>query len=111
MAYGNVRFTASLIKTKRIMKKLLLFILLFAGLTGFKHGNNRTITGNVCSKDGGLPLPGVSIIASGIQTGTVTNEVKAWQTHQNNKQAKIKWQFTCDDARVKLLKLYPSINE
>ncbi len=38
-------------------------------------------------------------------------EVKAWQTHRNNKEAKIKWQFTCDDARMKLLKLYPSINE
>jgi len=38
-------------------------------------------------------------------------EVKAWQTHWNNKEAKIKWQFTCDDARVKLLKLSPSIYE
>jgi len=42
---------------------------------------------------------------------TMKKEVKAWQTHRNNKKAKIKWQFTCDDARVKLLKLYPSINE
>ena len=37
------------------------------------------------------------------------SEVDAWQTHRNNKEAKIKWQFTCEDARVKLLKLYPSI--
>lgn len=41
---------------------------------------------------------------------TVTKEVLAWQNHRNNKEAKIKWQFTCDDARIKLLKLYPSIN-
>jgi hypothetical protein len=36
-------------------------------------------------------------------------EVAAWQTHRNNKEAKLKWQFTCEDARIKLLKLYPSI--
>lgn len=37
-------------------------------------------------------------------------EVRAWQNHRNNKQAKIKWQFNCEDARTKLIKLYPSIN-
>jgi len=41
---------------------------------------------------------------------TMKTEAKAWQTYRNNKEAKIKWQFTCGDARVKLLKLYPSIN-
>jgi transposase len=41
---------------------------------------------------------------------TMKREVKAWQIHRNNKEIKIKWQFTCQDARIKLLKLYPSIN-
>lgn len=41
---------------------------------------------------------------------TMKTEVQAWQNHRNNKKAKIRWQFTCDDARVKLLKLYPSIH-
>jgi transposase len=40
---------------------------------------------------------------------TVKEEVKAWQNHRNNKKAKIKWQFTTDQARVKLHRLYPSI--
>jgi ribosomal protein S13 len=40
---------------------------------------------------------------------TMKKEVYAWQTHRNNKEAKIKWQFTCENARVKLLRLYPSI--
>lgn len=40
----------------------------------------------------------------------VKTEVKAWQSHRNNKDAKIKWQFTTKDARVKLHRLYPSIN-
>jgi len=40
---------------------------------------------------------------------TVKTEVKAWQNHRNNKDAKIKWQFTTKDARVKLHQLYPSI--
>jgi hypothetical protein len=41
---------------------------------------------------------------------TVSAEVKAWQNHRNNKDAKIKWQFTTKDARVKLHRLYPSIH-
>lgn len=41
---------------------------------------------------------------------TMKREVKAWQIHRNNKESKIKWQFTYQDARIKLLKLYPSIN-
>jgi len=40
---------------------------------------------------------------------TIKSEVKAWQNHRNNKDAKIKWQFTTKDARVKLHRLYPSI--
>ncbi|KAA6329087.1 hypothetical protein EZS27_022070, partial [termite gut metagenome] len=35
-------------------------------------------------------------------------EVDAWQKHRNNKDAKINWQFTTKDARIKLKKLYPS---
>lgn len=37
-------------------------------------------------------------------------EVKAWQQERNNKEAKIKWQFTNDKARIKLKKLYPTIS-
>ena len=40
---------------------------------------------------------------------TVRAEVKAWQNHRNNKDARIKWQFTTKDASVKLHRLYPSI--
>ena len=36
-------------------------------------------------------------------------EVKAWENHRNNKNAKISWQFTNDQARIKLKRLYPSI--
>lgn len=45
------------------------------------------------------------------EMATMKNEVLAWQQHRNNKIAKINWQFTCVDARVKLIKLYPSIHE
>jgi len=41
---------------------------------------------------------------------TVREEVKAWQNHRNNRDARIKWQFTTKDARVKLHRLYPSIH-
>jgi hypothetical protein len=39
----------------------------------------------------------------------VKTEVEAWQKHRNNKNARINWQFTNKDARVKLKRLYPSI--
>jgi hypothetical protein len=39
----------------------------------------------------------------------IKEEVGAWQTQRNNKNSKINWQFTTNDARLKLKKLYPSI--
>lgn len=39
------------------------------------------------------------------------SEAGAWEKHRNNKDAIIKWQFTTDDARIKLLRLYPSFQE
>lgn len=41
----------------------------------------------------------------------ITDEVQAWQNARNNKDAKINWQFTTDDARIKLIRLYPTFNE
>jgi len=40
----------------------------------------------------------------------VRREVSAWQKHRNNKEAKVNWQFTADDARVKLSRLYPTLD-
>ena len=39
----------------------------------------------------------------------IKSEVDAWQNHRNNKTSKINWQFTNDQARIKLKRLYPSI--
>lgn len=39
----------------------------------------------------------------------MANEVDAWQTQRNNTDAKIDWQFTTDDARIKLRRLYPTL--
>jgi hypothetical protein len=36
-------------------------------------------------------------------------EVAAWETDRNEAEAKVDWQFTTDDARIKLKKLYPSL--
>jgi len=38
-------------------------------------------------------------------------ETKAWQEYRNNKNSKIKWQFTTADARIKLKSLYPSFDD
>jgi len=39
----------------------------------------------------------------------VKKEIRAWQNHRNNKNAKINWQFTNEQARIKLKRLYPSV--
>jgi len=36
-------------------------------------------------------------------------ETKAWETTRNHAAAKVNWQFTTKDARIKLRKLYPSL--
>jgi len=41
---------------------------------------------------------------------TVKSEVAAWQKARNNKGAKVNWQFTTEDARIKLHRLYPTID-
>jgi hypothetical protein len=38
----------------------------------------------------------------------VRKEASAWQEHRNNKNAKVNWHFTTDNARIKLLRLYPT---
>ena len=39
---------------------------------------------------------------------TVRSEIAAWQTRRDNLQAKVNWQFTTKDARIKLKRLYPT---
>ncbi len=38
----------------------------------------------------------------------VKKEVAAWQKFRNNKKTKVNWQFTTEDARIKLRRLYPT---
>jgi hypothetical protein len=40
----------------------------------------------------------------------LTSEVGAWEDRRNRAQATVRWRFTAEDARIKLSKLYPSIN-
>ena len=40
----------------------------------------------------------------------IISEVEAWQNQRNNKNSKINWQFTNEQARTKLRRLYPSIS-
>ena len=39
--------------------------------------------------------------------GILSSEVAAWQEKRNSDQAKVDWQFTAEDARIKLKRLYP----
>jgi hypothetical protein len=38
-------------------------------------------------------------------------EILAWQEHRNNKNVTINWQFTTKDARIKLKRLYPTMDD
>ncbi len=38
----------------------------------------------------------------------VARQAKAWQHYRNNLNAKVNWQFTSEDARIKLKRLYPT---
>jgi hypothetical protein len=40
---------------------------------------------------------------------SLMREVAAWETRRNNMQATVQWRFTTADARIKLAKLYPTI--
>jgi hypothetical protein len=41
---------------------------------------------------------------------TLVRETQAWQTHRNASGKSVDWQFTTEDARVRLKRLYPQIN-
>ncbi len=38
-------------------------------------------------------------------------EVAAWQASRDRVRAKVDWQFTTDDARIRLNRLYPTFHE
>jgi DDE superfamily endonuclease len=40
--------------------------------------------------------------------GTLNNELAAWQHATNTAHRQVDWQFTTDDARIKLRRLYPT---
>ena len=40
---------------------------------------------------------------------TLAREVAAWETERNSDGATVNWRFTTEDARIKLRRLYPSI--
>ena len=44
------------------------------------------------------------------EISTVIEECKAWQEYRNNLDAKINWQFTTKDARIKLKRVYPTLH-
>ena len=40
---------------------------------------------------------------------TLQRQTSAWERERNEKQKSVDWQFTTDDARIKLKRLYPQI--
>ncbi len=44
------------------------------------------------------------------EIGVMRNEVKAWESTRNGMKAGVNWQFTTEDARIKLDRLYPTLD-
>lgn len=40
---------------------------------------------------------------------TLKHKTKAWERDRNSRQKSVDWQFTTDDARIKLKRLYPQV--
>lgn len=41
---------------------------------------------------------------------TLRNETRTWEQTRNGQQKSVEWQFTAEDARIKLRRLYPKFN-
>jgi transposase len=41
---------------------------------------------------------------------TLIEQTQAWQHNRNEQQCSVHWQFTTDDARIKLHRLYPTLS-
>ena len=41
--------------------------------------------------------------------GIVRREATAWEEHRNNRNARVNWHFRTEDARIKLKRLYPTL--
>ncbi len=44
------------------------------------------------------------------QIDVMRSEVKAWETARNEMKSGVNWQFTAEDARIKLNRLYPTLD-
>ena len=42
---------------------------------------------------------------------TLIQEITSWEENRNKVEATVNWQFATEDARIKLMKLYPSIKD
>jgi len=42
---------------------------------------------------------------------SLVHEILSWEDQRNHSQATVNWQFTTQDARIKLIRLYPSIDD
>ena len=45
-----------------------------------------------------------------VDISTIEHEVNRWQLERNNSASPMNWRFKTDDARIKLKKLYPTVN-
>jgi len=70
----KVNIFRNLTKTDLIMKKtLLLMWCMVMLLFGIAQAQTKVVTGKVTSKDDGLPIPGVTVVIKGTNSGTQTN--------------------------------------
>jgi len=54
-------------------------------------------------------LSSLALQALGNSVGLLNEILHDWQTDRNSRQKGVNWQFTSDDARIKLHRLYPKL--
>ena len=59
-----------------------------------------------------LSVLGRQCLSGRIKDGeTLAREVAAWEADRNRRAARMDWRFTTDDARIKLKRLYPTLQD
>lgn len=59
--------------SKKVMKKIWVYLIVVFVLLSFDRIQDRTITGTITSADDGKPIPGVNVIIKGTTIGTATD--------------------------------------
>ena len=104
----TLNFTNNLVNFEYIMLRYLLAILLLLPYYAFSYNEigNKKLNGIVLDKEGGLPLPGVSVFIPELQKGTVSNADGIYQLdHLPSGKLTIQFSFVGYETVIKTINI------